>query len=443
MGDFLSFSELYYSYELCLKNKKKKSGTYNFVDSNLCQNLYDLLEEINNRKYVPSSSNCYVVKYPAYREIFAAQFKDRVVQHFYMNELGDILNAKLVKGCSSCIKNRGTAYALGLLKKYVLELSKNGTEKCYYLKIDLSGYFMSIKREIVCNKFLDLINQDYKGKHKELLLYLTPIIFLNNPVDNCIYKCIEKIDLDKSKDLSNNYFDEKNGRLDIRATLNGNIDCDIEMQVIAHKKILERMLYYWAKMYVGNLSIGEPYVKLKKAISIIIMDQEIEELKELPAHTTWRIKEDKMGKQVLTDDLEIHIIELKKVIAEYEKDKDNELLQWMMFLNNPENSEVSEIMKTNNDIKEAKVELEKISQDEAIRRQALNEEIARRDYEQGMIDAEAKGRAEGETKGRAEGEAKERNIIKNLSSMGMPLSDIAKATELSEAEVSKIINGKD
>lgn len=191
MGDFLSFSELYYSYELCLKNKKKKSGTYNFFDSNLCQNLYDLLEEINNRKYVPSSSNCYVVKYPAYREIFAAQFKDRVVQHFYMNELGDILNAKLVKGCSSCIKNRGTAYALDLVKKYVLELSKNGTERCYYLKIDLSGYFMSIKREIVCNKFIELINQDYKGKHKELLLYLTPIIFLNNPADNCIYKCNE------------------------------------------------------------------------------------------------------------------------------------------------------------------------------------------------------------------------------------------------------------
>ena len=40
------------------------------------------------------------------QEIFAVQFKDRIVQHFYMNELGDILNAKLVKGCSSCIKNK-------------------------------------------------------------------------------------------------------------------------------------------------------------------------------------------------------------------------------------------------------------------------------------------------------------------------------------------------
>lgn len=123
--DVLTFSEIYYSYELCLKNKKRKNGTYNFVDRNLCENLYNLLEEINNRTYIPSASNCYVVKYPAYREIFAAQFKDRIVQHFFMNELGDILNSKLVKGCSSCIKNRGTGYALNLVKEYVENIKEN------------------------------------------------------------------------------------------------------------------------------------------------------------------------------------------------------------------------------------------------------------------------------------------------------------------------------
>ena len=34
------------------------------------------------------------------------------------------------------------------------------------------------------------------------------------------------------------------------------------------------------------------------------------------------------------------------------------------------------------------------------------------------------------------------DVIKNLSSMGMELSDIAKATKLTEAEVSKIIDEK-
>ena len=168
-------------------------GTYNFVNSDLCQNLFELLEEINNRKYVPTPSNCYVITYPAYREIFAAQFKDRIVQHFYMEELWDILVKELVIGCSSCIKGRGTAYALNMLKNFIKNGTKDGKEDCYFLKIDLSGYFMSIKREIVCNKFINLINEKYKGKHKDLLLYLTPIIFLNNPAEKCVYKCSEKL----------------------------------------------------------------------------------------------------------------------------------------------------------------------------------------------------------------------------------------------------------
>lgn len=48
---------------------------------------------------------------------------------------------------------------------------------------------MSIDRKLISNKFYELINENYKGKHKELLLYLTPIIFENNPSLNCFYKC--------------------------------------------------------------------------------------------------------------------------------------------------------------------------------------------------------------------------------------------------------------
>ena len=99
-------------------------------------------------------------------------------------------------------------------------------------------------------------------------------------------------------------------------------------------------------------------------------------------------------------------------------------------------------MKENKAIKEAKERLNRISEDREIRRDILNQEIARMDRAQEMYDAVNDGLERGRKEGRAEGEAKRRNIIKNLSSMGMPLSDIAKATELSEAEVSKIINEK-
>ena len=189
MEEKLTFEELYEAYMMCLKNKKRKNGTYSFVNEKICENLINLLEELNSYTYIPRPSNCYVITEPALREIYAAQFKDRIVQHFYLNEIEDILESKFVDGCCSCRKNKGTDYALRLLKNYLIKTSKNGKKDCYFLKIDLSGYFMSIDCKQISDKFENLILQEYKGKHKKLLLYLTSVIFENNPALNCKYKC--------------------------------------------------------------------------------------------------------------------------------------------------------------------------------------------------------------------------------------------------------------
>ena len=193
MEDKIEFEELYKAYELCLKNKKKKIGTYNFTNEELCMNLILLLDELNNRTYKPKHSNCYVVTEPALREIFAAQFGDRIVQHFYMMEVEDVLENMLIDGCCSCRKGKETSYALNMLKNFLIKTSDNGKKPCFSLKIDLSGYFMSVDWRIVSEKFKKLIQNKSKGKHKELLLYLTPVIFENNPALDCEYKCSEQI----------------------------------------------------------------------------------------------------------------------------------------------------------------------------------------------------------------------------------------------------------
>ena len=207
---------------------------------------------------------------------------------------------------------------------------------------------------------------------------------------------IHKLDLDKSKDLFSDNTDDKNGRLDLRAVINDNIECDIEMQLSTHEKLLERFLYYWSKMYVANLKVGEEYGKLRKTISVIIVDKEIPEFKEIAkAHTKWRITEEEYTNIILTSYFQVVIIELPKAIKEYEKNKENEVLQWMMFLENPEDKEVKKIMEENEDIKQAKEELDRISQDDLIRRRALKAELDRMDYNQCMYEARRDGRAEG------------------------------------------------
>lgn len=209
MDKKLEFEELYKAYTLCLKNKKNKLGTYKFVNESLCQNLIELVDKLNTRTYIPQPSNCYVITDPALREIYAAQFGDRVVQHFYMKELEDILEECLVDGCCSCRKKKGTDYVLQLLKKFLIETSEEGKKDCYFLKIDLSRYFMSIDRKQISEKFLKLIMDKYNGEYKDLLLYLTPIIFENNPAINCKYKCNEnkreKVPQRRKMDPNSNY----------------------------------------------------------------------------------------------------------------------------------------------------------------------------------------------------------------------------------------------
>lgn len=236
---------------------------------------------------------------------------------------------------------------------------------------------------------------------------------------------IQKIDLDKRKDLLNDNKEDKNGRVDIRAVINDNVECDIEMQLYTHEKMIERFLYYWAKMYTANLQIGNRYKNLRKTISIIILDDKLPEFKELTkSHTKWQLREEEYKQKILTSFCELHIIELPKAIEEYKINKKDGTLQWMMFLDNPGDKEVKRIMEENEDIKEAGEELDRISQDERIRREALNSEIARMDNEQRMYEAKRDGKAEGI-----------KETAKKMLEKKIPIETIEEITGLTKDEI--------
>ena len=249
---------------------------------------------------------------------------------------------------------------------------------------------------------------------------------------------IHKLDLDKSKDLLNDNKKDKNGRLDLRAVLNNNIECDIEIQLSTHDKVLERFLYYWSKMYSANLEIGEEYSKLRQTISIIIVDDEIKQFKEIKkACTKWQIREEEYRDKILTSYFQIVIIELPKAIKEYEKDKSNAVLQWMKFLDNPEDMEVRKIMEENQDIKQAKEELDKISQDDILRRMALKAKLERMDHKQELYEAKRDGKAEGEAIGIKK--EKEETALKMLKKQ-IDIQTIKEITGLTEEEINKLKN---
>ncbi len=240
---------------------------------------------------------------------------------------------------------------------------------------------------------------------------------------------IEKINLDNDRHEIGRYPEEKLGILDLKATLDNGTICNIEIQLADNKDTVERFLFYWSRIYGGQLVKGDDYGKLNKVIGIIIIDYELEKTKEIKELSTkWKITEVLTGKKLeLTDVLELYIIEIPKAKEILKKEPTNELVQWVMFLNNPNESEVSKIMNENKEIKEAMNELEKISQDKELRRIAELREKAIRDEQNGLRHAREEGIEQGIEQ-----------VAKEMKKQKYTNEEIQKITKLTIEQIEKL-----
>ena len=255
-------------------------------------------------------------------------------------------------------------------------------------------------------------------------------------LETILERRIESIDLSRNPILRREFKDEKLGVLDIIAKLDKDEICNIELQIVDKKNIIERILYYWSRLYSRQIKSGEDYKILQKAIVILITDFKIENLEELDYHSRWKIMEDKQGKKIiLTQKLEIDIIELPKIIGK-EKEQDN-LLDWLYFLENPKSERVTEKMKENENLKEAVKKLDNLSEDEKMQRIADLRQKAIMDekaiYEKGLEVGIEKGIMEGSQKEKIE-------IAKKMLELKIDKETIAEATGLTEQEIEKILD---
>ena len=211
------------------------------------------------------------------------------------------------------------------------------------------------------------------------------------------------------------------------------------MQVVNQNDIEKRILFYWSKLYISGIKSGEDYNKLKKTISILLLNHELPNLKEiLKGHTEWKIREKDFKNTVLTEMLEVHIIELPKVKRLiktkniFKEDEDFKI--WTKFLLMPNELEEKE-MEENEAVKNAKEELEKIQNDEYEQRIAELRMKHIRDTKSVEAYGYDKGFAEGETKGTTE---TKKEIAKKLLSKNLKIEEIIEITGLTKEEIQKL-----
>ena len=248
---------------------------------------------------------------------------------------------------------------------------------------------------------------------------------------------VKKITINNDKELFREKPEDKLGVLDLELDINDSEKVDVEIQLVDRSNIQERLLFYFSKLYYNEVKKGDDYKKAKRVVMVAILDYDLDLTKEIKRmETKWNLREKNEPNLILTDKIEIDIIELSKVRAEYERNKQNKKAQWALFINDPNTKEVKEIMKENEDIEEAVVTVHKMSEDEKMRRLADLREKA-------IMDEKAirrKGYEDGQKAGVEAGKAEERKEnAKRMKELKMSNEQICQILNITEEELKDLI----
>ena len=243
----------------------------------------------------------------------------------------------------------------------------------------------------------------------------------------------------QNPEIPKNMRDSKIGILDVRAEINGKEIIEVEMQVQNQYNMDKRSSTYITKIYSDQLKEGDSYVEVKKVAVINILNFNYYERNSY--HSVGRMKFEKskenekvdMGyileEQYVTDDLEMHFIELPK-FRKKNPDISSKLDQWLWLICGEE-EKIKMAKNENEKIKEAKSELEKLEMSAEdrelyeLRLKAIRDEINIREsgYTDGMKDGAEKGKKE---------------IAKNLLKQNIAIDIISQATGLTQEEIEKL-----
>ena len=193
-------ADLYEAYYDARRHKRNKPYQKSF-EANLDENLNELCDELYSRTYRPRPSTCFIITDPKKREVFAADFRDRIVHHLYYNYMHEMFERTFIHDTYSCIKGRGTHYGIGRLENHIRKESQGFTVPCYVMKMDIRGYFMHIDRRrllAICNESIDRMAWHRVSKHRrerwfevvdiDFVKYLTAEIVLLDPLVGCRVK---------------------------------------------------------------------------------------------------------------------------------------------------------------------------------------------------------------------------------------------------------------
>ncbi|QIW21927.1 Rpn family recombination-promoting nuclease/putative transposase [Bacillus thuringiensis] len=262
--------------------------------------------------------------------------------------------------------------------------------------------------------------------------------FLNAILEESLDAPITSLQLEDPH-LHKSYEDDKLSILDLLATLDNGTQVNIEIQLRNTHDMVKRSLYYWSKLYTSQMQEGMPYRSLRKTITINLLDF-ILFSQEDAFHTTGQLWNTKM-QRLLSDDIEIHFVEIPKLVKQWREEKvnpwENTFVRWMLLLSAHEDEHLTQTLEEiamNQDpiLQKAMNKWENMSHDSSFRTAYEAREKLLLDEQAKLAHAREEGLEEGMEKGKIQ-------LIRGMHKNGMPLEDIAKFTGLSTEEIRKLL----
>jgi RNA-directed DNA polymerase len=171
------FHTIYKAYMECKRNKSNTINAMKF-EQNLIENLWDLSHQLKCREYQIGTSICFLTHSPKLREIFAADFRDRVVHHLLIREIEEFYERKFIYDVYSNRKGKGTHKAVERSKKF-MRANRAG----YYLQLDIKGFFYNLDKQILFKKLVKDIESSDLKEYANILWLAYKIIF-HDPTKN-------------------------------------------------------------------------------------------------------------------------------------------------------------------------------------------------------------------------------------------------------------------
>ena len=172
-----SLDNLYRAWRRCRRGKRRTLNALAF-EADLEAHLLALRDELVGGTWRPRPPLAFLVERPKRREVFAADFRDRIVHHVLVAHLEPGWERRFIHDSYACRVHKGTHAAVDRLRQFCRQATANGTRPAWTLQLDVKGFFINLDRRVLWARL-------ETHEHDPAVRWLIQVILHHEPTEAC------------------------------------------------------------------------------------------------------------------------------------------------------------------------------------------------------------------------------------------------------------------